>query len=55
MVDLILPTRFNTPELLIPGRKPGTSTSEIIGMVDESQNRRNLAALSDESISSAAA
>lgn len=35
----------------VPGRKPGTSTNVIIGMLKASQNRTNLAPLTDELMS----
>ena len=38
--------------LISSGRNPGTSTKVIIGISKQSQNRINLAALSDASISS---
>lgn len=34
-----------------PGKNPGTSTNVINGILNESQNLTNLAALTDESIS----
>jgi hypothetical protein len=35
----------------VPGKNPGTSTNVIIGMLKESQNLTNLAALTEELIS----
>ena len=35
----------------VPGRNPGTSTKVMIGMLKQSQNRTNRAALVDEAMS----
>jgi len=35
----------------VPGKNPGTSTNVMIGILNESQKRTNLAAFTDASIS----